>query len=269
MAEELSESPALSGDLALFLDLDGTLAEIKPHPDDVAIPPDITAALQRLADCNAGALALVSGRAIHELDALTAPHHFPLAGVHGAERRDSRGETHRVTLPQMLVTALERDLARELALMPGTELEAKGMAFAVHYRHAQAFEARVLALGHMYVNQHPLLLALQRGKCVVEIKPRGISKGAAIEAFMQEAPFAGRLPVFIGDDLTDEAGFAAVNRLGGVTLKVGAGETLAQHRLATVKDVHLWLTTLTLQQEEEKKRITERRQGHESLSRSI
>jgi len=268
VADDLPVPPLLNGNLAFFFDLDGTLAEIKPHPDQVAIPPEVLSRLQQLADLNDGALALVSGRSMTELDSLSAPCRFPLAGVHGAERRDSSENVHLVTLPPELVETLRSDLTREMALMPGTELEAKGMAFALHYRQAPEFETRILELARTYVRHHPLL-GLQPGKCVVEIKPKDISKGAAIAAFMDEAPFAGRQPVFIGDDLTDEAGFERVNRMGGTTIKVGKGETLAQWRLDTVRDVHLWLEELTSHQLQEKKHITERREGYESLSRSI
>ena len=268
MAEDLPVPPLLTGNLAFFFDLDGTLAEIKPHPDQVSIPPEVRAMLKRLSELNDGALALISGRSMKELDNLSLPFRFPLAGVHGAERRDIGENTHLVTLPAELVATLQRDLEREMALMPGTELESKGMAFALHYRQAPEFETRILELARTYV-RHNTLLALQPGKCVVEIKPKGISKGAAIAAFMDEAPFAGRLPVFVGDDLTDEAGFEVVNQRGGVTIKVGKGDTIAQWRLQSVREVHLWLEKLTLQQEQEKKHITERREGYESLSRSI
>lgn len=267
MADVLSAPPLLSGELAFFFDMDGTLAEIKPHPDQVTIPPAVRSLLQKLSSMNNGALALVSGRSMAELDKFATPFRFPLAGVHGAERRDINGNTHVVTLPAELMTLLHQALEQALAKMPGTELEPKGMAFALHYRLAPEYEQQVLQLAQTLVQQHDEL-ALQPGKCVVEIKPKGINKGAAVAAFLSEAPFAGRTPVFIGDDLTDEAGFHTVNALNGVSIKVGQGETQAKWRLASVQEVHAWLEELVQHLEQEKK-LTERREGYESLSRSI
>lgn len=267
MADVLSAPPLLSGELAFFFDMDGTLAEIKPHPDQVTIPPAVRSLLQKLSSMNNGALALVSGRSMAELDKFATPFRFPLAGVHGAERRDINGNTHVVTLPADLMTLLHQALEQALAKMPGTELEPKGMAFALHYRLAPEYEQQVLQLAQTLVQQHDEL-ALQPGKCVVEIKPKGINKGAAVAAFLSEAPFAGRTPVFIGDDLTDEAGFHTVNALNGVSIKVGQGETQAKWRLASVQEVHAWLEELVQHLEQEKK-LTERREGYESLSRSI
>lgn len=268
MADALTVPPQLTGNFAFFFDVDGTLAEIKPRPDQVSIPGGVLTTLTQLADINHGALALISGRSMKELDKLSHPFHFPVAGVHGAERRDINENTHLVTLPPDLVKTLQQELEQQVSLMPGTALEEKGMAFALHYRQAPEFEARVLELARTCVREHPLL-ALQPGKCVVEIKPEGVNKGAAISAFMQERPFAGRTPVFIGDDLTDEGGFEVVNRLQGVTIKVGKGETQARYRLDSVGDVHLWLGKMASQREQEQEQNTDRRKGDESLSRSI
>jgi len=174
-----------------------------------------------------------------------------------------------VTLPPELVKQIELELIAGLDGLEGTELEAKGMAFALHYRQAMHHEDGIYALAQALEAKHDEL-ALQPGKCVVELKPRGISKGAAIDAFMQETPFAGRTPVFLGDDLTDEQGFKVVNRVGGVSIKVGLGDTQAQWRLDGVSAVHQWLEQMIdhhLQQE--KLALTNRRDGYESLSRSI
>ncbi len=268
MADQLSVPPVLKGNYAFFFDLDGTLAEIKPHPDQVSLSVDARNALHLLAQKNEGAVALVSGRSMAELDALASPLHFPLAGVHGAERRDFSGKTHIVALPADIVSALNDQLSTALESLPGCELEAKGMAFALHYRQAPQYEERIMALAQGLVGFYPEL-ALQPGKCVVEIKPQGISKGEAIAAFMQEAPFRGKTPVFVGDDLTDEAGFGVVNQLDGVSIKVGPGATQAQWRLAGVPDVHQWLQTIAENQQLQEKALTDRRDGHESLSRSI
>lgn len=267
MAEVSSVPPLLSGNLAFFFDLDGTLAEIKPHPDQVYIPAAVRTLLQKMSVMSNGALALISGRSMSELDRLATPFHFPLAGVHGAERRDINDKTHVVTLPEPVVKALQQQLSEALLPFPGTEIEAKGMAFALHYRHAPEAADAILELAKSMTLRYPEL-ALQPGKCVVELKPLGIDKGAAIRAFMQEAPFAGRTPIFIGDDLTDEAGFKQVNALGGLTIKVGAGVTSAHYRLANVRMVYHWLGKLTHYIEQQKSDIL-RGEDYEPLSGSL
>ncbi|MDX6019962.1 trehalose-phosphatase [Scandinavium sp. V105_16] len=263
MTDPLTVPPVLRGNYAFFFDLDGTLAEIKPHPDQVIIPESIRMALHQLAQQQQGALALISGRSMVELDGLAAPYHFPLAGVHGAERRDIKDQTHIVALPSTLAAEVEQWLTAGMATLPGSEIENKGMAFALHYRQAPQHQLAIERLAQDTVARFEGL-ALQPGKCVVEIKPAGINKGAAITAFMQEAPFRGRLPVFVGDDLTDEAGFDAVNAAGGISVKVGQGNTQAQWRLANVAETHRWVLQLAQQHA-----LTDRREGYESLGRSI
>ncbi|WP_139356317.1 trehalose-phosphatase [Izhakiella australiensis] len=231
---------------AFFFDVDGTLAAIQSRPDEVFIPSSVITCLRKLSAASDNALALVSGRPLSELDALAAPLKLPLAGVHGAERRDAAGSLHRVSLPEEVTTPLAQRLRQALAAMPGTLLETKGMAFALHFRNAPEYAGAIQALAEEMVTQFPQLV-LQPGKCVVEIKPEGVNKGAALRQFMQEAPFAGRIPVFVGDDLTDEAGFEVVTALGGYAIKVGDGKTQATHRLANVDAVYAWLEQLTLQ----------------------
>lgn len=243
--------PTLDGGLyAFFFDVDGTLAAIQSRPEAVFIPEQVVDQLQQLSALSQGALALVSGRPIEQLDALAAPWHGPAAGVHGAERRDADGGMQRITLPVEVEQELRMELQNAMALWPGTQLEIKGMAFALHYRQAMQHEQDVMRLAEQSVKRFPGL-ALQPGKCVVEIKPLGIDKGAAIRDFMQQAPFAGRIPVFIGDDLTDEKGFLAVNAMQGISIKVGEGSTQARYRLTHVDAVYGWLerTLLRLKQD--------------------
>ena len=248
MADLLTAPPVLPGHYAFFFDLDGTLAGIKPHPDQVSIPEAVLQDLHQLSLMNEGALALISGRSMAELDLLASPYHFPLAGVHGAERRDIHDHTHIVSLPDALTQTLQAQLSSALAELPGTELEAKGMAFALHYRQAPQHADAVLALAAEIVSRYPQL-ALQPGKCVVELKPKGVNKGAAIAAFMVTPPFRGRTPLFMGDDLTDEAGFCVVNQAEGISVKVGPGETIAGWRLANVASVWQWITDVASQQQ--------------------
>lgn len=235
---------------AFFFDVDGTLAEIRPRPDAVAIPPVVRANLQALSAACRGALALVSGRPIEQLDKLTAPLKLPLAGVHGAERRDGKGNLHRVMLPAEAAASLQQTLEHGMAAMPGALLEDKGMAFALHYRQAMPYRQQILALAASAAAQFPQL-TLQPGKCVVEIKLRGTDMGAAIGAFMRESPFSGRIPVFIGDDLTDEQGFLAVNAMQGISIKVGEGSGHARYRLKQVADVYRWLEQILLQRKQD------------------
>ncbi|CAH6258149.1 trehalose-phosphatase [Pantoea agglomerans] len=240
-ADTYARYPTLSsGQYAFFFDVDGTLAAIQSRPEAVFIPEQVIAQLQQLSALSQGALALVSGRPIEQLDALAAPWYGPAAGVHGAERRDAEGNLQRISLPVEVEQSLRTELQDAMASWPGTQLEVKGMAFALHYRQAMQHEQDVMRLAEQSVKRFPGL-ALQPGKCVVEIKPAGIDKGAAISDFMEQPPFAGRTPVFIGDDLTDEKGFLAVNARQGVSIKVGEGSTQAHYRLHDVDAVYGWL----------------------------
>lgn len=240
-ADTHARYPTLSGgQYAFFFDVDGTLAAIQSRPEAVFIPEQVIAQLKRLSALSQGALALVSGRPIEQLDALAAPWYGPAAGVHGAERRDAEGNLQRISLPVEVEQSLRAELQDAMASWPGTQLEVKGMAFALHYRQAMQHEQDVMRLAEQSVKRFPGL-ALQPGKCVVEIKPAGIDKGAAISDFMEQPPFAGRTPVFIGDDLTDEKGFLAVNARQGVSIKVGEGSTQAHYRLHDVDAVYGWL----------------------------
>jgi trehalose 6-phosphate phosphatase len=228
---------------AFFFDLDGTLAPIEKRPDWVFIPDDIKQVLGKIFSSTGGALALVSGRSLSELDALCDPLKCPVAGVHGAERRDANGAIHRIEISPAAMSELGGKLKHAMQAFPGSVVEAKGMAYALHYRQAMKFEKDIHDLAQKMIRYYPQF-ALQPGKCVVELKPAGVDKGAAILAFMRETPFTGKTPLFIGDDLTDEAGFERVNTLDGITVKVGPGDTAAHYHLDSVTDVHDWLRSL-------------------------
>lgn len=215
---------------ALFLDFDGTLVDIAPQPDAVVVPDGLVDTLAALRECLGGALAVVSGRPIQQIDQFLAPLQLPVAGEHGAERRDSAGE---VTLLPTLPLATVQEAARAMVRQhPGLRLEIKRGSVALHYRQAPELEDPCVSAMHDAVNQTPGLVLL-RGKMVVEAKPGGVSKGEAIEAFLQEPVFRGRMPLFAGDDTTDEAGFSVVQGLGGVGIKVGEGASAALQRLAS------------------------------------
>lgn len=223
---------------ALFLDFDGTLAELAPRPDAVVVPPDLPALLLRLHDRLDGALALVTGRAQVDIEHLLGPLPLPAAFEHGAVRRTASGES--TTAP---AAPLHGPLAAADALAArhaGLLVERKRTSFALHFRLAPDLEALCVTTLNEAVKHEPALQLL-RGKAVVEVKSALVSKGHAIGSFMQEAPFAGRAPVFVGDDVTDEAGFETVQRLGGAGIKVGGGDSVALHRLPDPNSLRAWL----------------------------
>ncbi|HEY8539496.1 MAG TPA: trehalose-phosphatase [Steroidobacteraceae bacterium] len=236
-----------AGDWALFLDVDGTLLEIAETPESVRVPPDLKKLLSEASLRLQGAIALVSGRTIADLDRLFAPLTLCAAGVHGCERRNPDGS---IVLPEVspeLLVPVRQELGLFAARHPGVVVEDKGYGVALHFRRAPELAGDALALMRALCRQLSPRFTLQSGKCVVEIRPTGFTKGTSILAFMQLPPFAGRTPLFIGDDLTDEDGFAVVNELGGISIKVGdSPSTLAQRRIPTVRDVWTWLENLSV-----------------------
>jgi trehalose 6-phosphate phosphatase len=222
-------SDVLGPSCALFLDFDGTLVDLASHPLAVVIPTGLTGTLARLNEILSGAVAVVSGRPIEQIDRFLAPLVLSVAGVHGAERRRADGSFARERVePMQPVRLAALALARA---HPALVVEAKRGSIALHYRQAPQLQALCLATMQAAVERSPGLTLLC-GKMVVEAKPSCTSKRQAIEAFLDEAPFAGRLPVFVGDDVTDEAGFDSVQRRGGIGVKVGEGPTRARERVA-------------------------------------
>ena len=223
---------------ALFLDFDGTLAELAAQPDAVEIPADLVSLLSRLSAHLGGALALVSGRRLRDLDEFLAPLQLPVAAEHGAVRRLPDGRLLALAPP-----ALENAASTLHALVqqhPRLRLEVKTAAVALHYRQAPELEGLCLQLMTEAARRSPGV-ELLRGKCVFELKPVGVSKGLAIAAFMAEPPFSDRLPLFAGDDSTDESGFSVVQSMGGNALKIGPGPSLARHRCDTPAQLRAWL----------------------------
>ncbi|MDH3419757.1 MAG: trehalose-phosphatase [Gammaproteobacteria bacterium] len=233
--------PAWPEHAALFLDLDGTLLEFAETPDGVEITERFKALLRRLDRVEHGAVAFVSGRTIARLDELLAPHRFALAGVHGSERRRSTGRVAPAPIDSAALDPVRERLRRFATDYEGVLIEDKGISLALHYRQQPGLAAVVEQLGTNLAAELPSGWEMLEGNHVLEIKPAGIDKGAAIRQFMSEAPFAGRTPVFIGDDVTDEAGFRAVNELGGVSVKVNSGSTDARWHLPDVDAVLGWL----------------------------
>jgi trehalose 6-phosphate phosphatase len=226
---------------ALFLDGDGTLLDIAERPDLVdahKIDCALVEGLQRAAN---GALALISGRSLGQLDELFAPLRLPAAGQHGFERRDVQGRRHRHRFPVETLASAKEKLRAFAGRHAGLVLEDKGASLALHYRLAPELEHAALQAMRGACAPLGSTVQIQGGKMVWELKPAGADKGMAIEEFMREPPFAGRTPVFLGDDVTDEYGFRVVNRLGGHSIKVGAGETQARWRLVDPAAARAWL----------------------------
>lgn len=225
---------------ALFFDFDGTLVELAPEPAAVVVDPVLPPLLQRLAQQLGGAVAIVSGRALADIDALLGLPRLCAAGVHGAEWRVPDTHVRRIPVPALEPAAAL--LQRLCAHFPGLRLEHKPGALALHYRQAPELEPQCLQAMHDAL-QRVEGMALQRGKLVVELKPRGASKAAAVRRFLEQRPFQHRRAWFFGDDVTDESAFEAVQAAGGVTVKVGEGETLAEYRLAGPRQVRGWIET--------------------------
>jgi trehalose 6-phosphate phosphatase len=240
----LPAPPPLDADTALFLDVDGTLLEIAERPDRVQVPSALPALLGEVAQQRGGALALVSGRPLRELDRLFRPWRGAAAGLHGIERRRADGGLDSRT-DHAAAAALDRirpTLAALASQGSGLILEDKGGNVALHYRAAPERGAEILALATALTRQAQPALRLIAGKMVVEFQPRGADKGATIAAFLDEPPFFGRRPVFIGDDVTDEDGFAEINRRHGVAIRVGqSGETRARWAFPSVTAALAWL----------------------------
>jgi trehalose 6-phosphate phosphatase len=233
--------PDLPRSTGFFLDVDGTLLDIADHPQLIRIDDDLGRLLNALRDAAGGALALITGRSVAEIDRLFASRGICVAGQHGAERRDSSGTMHSHEVPLTGLREAGRRLRRLVAEHPALVLEDKGMNLALHYRRAPELGAAVRdAIGRL-VGELGDEFEMQAGKMVFEIKPSGRDKGVAIGEFLEEAPFRGRVPVFIGDDLTDEFGFELINRVGGHSVKVGEGGSAARWRLPNAAAVRAWL----------------------------
>ena len=229
--------PPLPAHAALLLDLDGTLIDIAPTPDAVVVPPELPPALRAVRARLGDALAVVSGRPIADLEALLGDVPYALAGEHGAAIRHAPGEpVQRAALPDLpngWVACAERAVAER----PGALLERKAHGIVLHYRRApqagQALEQVALRLLERHRDRFELLC----GTMAWEIRPRGISKESAVRALMERAPFAGRVPVYIGDDVTDEDGIRAARAMGGEGWRVAEA-------FSDPAGVRAWLRTL-------------------------
>src|SRR5215469_13152272 len=246
---ESRRPPPLDLRSALFLDVDGTLLEIALRPELVHVPRELPALIARLSEQRQGALALISGRPLAELDRLFQPWRGAAAGVHGVERRRADGTLDRIR-DRGSEAALNRIRVKLAALAGGESsliVEDKGATLALHYRAVPDREPEIRAYAEVLQREAGTALRLIKGKMVVEFQPGNANKGLAIAAFLTERPFVGRRPVFVGDDATDEDGFAEVHNRGGFSIRVGSRyETAADYRLPSVKAVLAWLARTRL-----------------------
>lgn len=238
--------------MALFLDVDGTLLELADRPDLVRVPPGLIDSLQAVHERLGGALALISGRPLAQLDTLFAPLRLPAAGLHGLQVRGREQASLADDAPPELAAVLAG--ARALAArFPGSLIEDKGTALAFHWRAAGEGAGAEDALRQYAESVLPRLPGyfLQPGKDVVELRPGGAHKGTAVDLLMATPPFQGRTPVFVGDDLTDEHGFIAAAAHGGSAIVVGERRpTSARYGLRGPAEVMAWLGRAALAEAE-------------------
>jgi trehalose 6-phosphate phosphatase len=229
---------------AILLDIDGTLLDLAPSPQQVRVPADLRVTLRRLDELTGGALALVSGRSLGDIDRIFSPLALAAIGGHGAEWRTAAGGE--ITLrADPLDTALKQKLAALSALGQGVLAEDKGYSLALHYRLApDQADAVHAAIAAICAETEPGTIEILPGKFVVEIKHAGVTKAGAVRELMTLAPFAKRKPIFIGDDITDEPVFGVVAAHGGLGFSVGRVAATVNGRFAQPQSVRAWLARL-------------------------
>lgn len=228
---------------AFFLDFDGTLAAIVDDPATAGLEPEVAAILERISQRSAGALAIVSGRSLAELDRMLAPLTLPAGAVHGMERRSADGRVEHAVFDHGSLQLLHLETMEFVREHPGLVAELKPGSVALHYRKRPELEAGCIHFAERAAVALPGA-ELLHGKMVIETKLGHRTKGDAIAAFMAEEPFAGRRPLFVGDDVTDEHGFRVLPRWHGISIKIGPGETEARYRLPDRTAFLAWLTNL-------------------------
>src|SRR3979490_2943162 len=233
------------GECALLLDIDGTLLDLAPTPREVWVPPDLGKTLPRLLARTSGALALVSGRSVNDIDLIFAPMQFSAVGGHGAEMRRAPEDESVSSYAPPLDKELKRRLAAIARLSPGILLEDKGYSLALHYRLApHAAKAIYAAVSLIRADLPNAPIEVLPGKCVCEIKHSGFNKATGVLELMTHEPFRGRRPIFIGDDVTDESVFALMPDLGGLAFSVGRRATGVADHFDEPRDVREWLARL-------------------------
>jgi trehalose 6-phosphate phosphatase len=228
---------------ALFLDFDGSLVDFALLPEKIVVRPDTIALLDATLQRLDGALAIVTGRRIANIDQHLAPLKLPAAGVHGLEFRARASETRRTPVSEELEEARRR-LMQELSPNDPIYVEDKHGALVLHYRMHPEQELRARRVAEHVTDGLDTLTAVS-GHSIFEIRQRDITKANAVRRFMRRPPFEGRVPIFVGDDLTDEDGMRAAAALGGFGVKIGEGDTSAAFRLSDTMAVHGWISQLS------------------------
>jgi trehalose 6-phosphate phosphatase len=243
----LHKTPLSSLDnIAVMLDVDGTLLDIAPRPQEVFVPKNLRETLQRLRRQLDGAVAFVSGRPLHDIDRIFAPLILPAVGGHGAEIRMSEDRDVKRHTRVNFDPVLKARFYEIAKIGPGIIVEDKDYSIALHYRLAPHLGGKVMdAVAEIYDDAEPNTFEILPGKSVVEIKPRGFNKGVGLKYLMRHAPFAGRRPVFIGDDTTDHAAFAVLPDFKGIGYSVGGIVPGASFNFDGPKDVRLWLEQMS------------------------
>lgn len=247
MSDRLSafDASALAPELlAVLLDFDGTLVSIADRPEAVELKAHTVRTLARLEEVLDGAVAIVSGRSIADIDRIFAPRRFAAAGIHGLERRSGNGERHDGAYDRAALDAIAEALGAAIAGETGLGLERKAGSVALHYRQRPELEPLCRDTAAEVARRQPGARLLT-GKMVVEIKLGGRTKADAVMDFMDEPPFAGRRPLYAGDDVTDEDAFRAVAGLEGISIKIGCGETAALYCVADTEAFLDWLDALS------------------------
>ena len=226
---------------AWFFDVDGTLVEIAASPSRIVVHDELLPLIEQLHSRTKGAVSLITGRAIRDLDQFLPLPGISIAGQHGLELRTADGKMISNMVGQEVLIPVRDALTAAVARHPGLMAEFKGMSMALHYRRAPTLAGYAHRLVRSLQATYAPEFLILKGKRVVELRPAGMDKGEAIRRLMATEPFRGRTPVFIGDDVTDEAGFAVVNAMSGHSIKVGPGPSSARFRLRSVTQVREWL----------------------------
>ncbi len=233
------------GRAAILLDIDGTIIDMAPTPQSVVVPTPLLETLRELLALTGGALALVTGRVMANVDELFAPLKLPCIGGHGAEMRISGANPPQRKGAELSV-ALKKQVAAAVTVDPRIIVEDKGASFAVHYRLAPAqgtlVKNTIAAILDRTAAPQPEMLC---GKAVIEIKPRDFNKGLAVRELMNIPPFAHRIPVFLGDDVTDESVLSVLPDLGGRGYSVGRRMEGTLGAFRSPQDVRDWLEELS------------------------
>jgi trehalose 6-phosphate phosphatase len=237
--------PPPSSEWAYFLDVDGTLLDLAPAPSLVRVDADLHGLIDQLVEFAGGAVALISGRMVADIDAFFPDRNLPVAGQHGLEHRNAAGRAYRHEPPPEEMRYIHDTIMEAVAAHPELVVEFKGLCIALHYRQAPRLGSFAHRLVRTVQERLGSEYTTQSGKYLVELKPSARNKGLAVRDFLSEPPFAGRKPVFLGDDVTDEFAFRVVNELGGYSIKVGRGRTVARYRLRDVQAVREWLAAAT------------------------